>query len=482
MVKKRYLLDLRENMLIGDKYILQQYISEGTYGYVWRAIRCSDEQTVALKIPKNQERGDACLVEGKPFLGLNHKNIIQINWMGRVDGYFVIEMEYFPGKPLSRELTETGMSVPRTFKTVYEIFERVLDGLECMHNKKIAHGDLKPDNILINVTDVKITDFGTSKLIEDYFVKTIDGAGTYAYIAPEVINSQKRYLNSDIYSLGAILYQLLTGRTPHETFIQVLNNFAYPRPRELNDNVTEVMEKVILRSLDRDPLKRYQNVQEFRNAFCEAVKEQFKQVNETRYVPRTTLADKKDALELAISNCKLGKYKLAEKILITEVSNGHKLPEIMLQLAYIYFKTDRQFDALRILDEINVDGIESVRQEGFSEALTYLRARILFKNKQYEQALKLFNRLHEKSPCVLNYRYRLAMCYGLCNQEEKAISILEAINQETPGIWVVLKKLGQAYEQEKDYERARGYFKYALRLRPSDGYLAEKLERYDFYL
>lgn len=482
MVKKRYLLDLRENMLIGDKYILQQYVSEGTYGYVWKAIRCTDEQIVALKIPKNQERGDTCLAEGKPFLELRHKNIIQINWMGRVDGYFVIEMEYFPGKPFSRELTETGMSVPRTFKTVYEIFERILDGLECMHGKKIAHGDLKPDNILISGADVKITDFGSSKLIEEYFVKTIDGAGTYAYIAPEVIHSQKRYLNSDIYSLGAILYQLLTGKTPHETFIQVINNFPYPKPREMNDNITEEMEQVILKALDRDPLKRYQNVQEFRGALTHAINKQFKDISETKYVPRTTLADKKDALELAISNCKLGKYKLAEKILDAEVSNGQKLPEIMLQLAYVYFKTERRFDALRILDEINVAAIEEVRQEGFSEALAYLRARILFDNKQYESALNLFSQLHRKHPCILNYRYRLAMCYGLCNQEDKAISILEAINNETPGIWAVVKKLGQAYEQKRDYERARGYFKYALRLRPGDEDITRKLAKYDFYL
>jgi serine/threonine-protein kinase len=74
------------------------------------------------------------------------------------------------------------------------------------------------------------------------------------------------------------------------------------------------------------------------------------------------------------------------------------------------------------------------------------------------------------------------MCYGLCNQEDKAINLLEAINKETPGIWVIVKKLGQAYEQKKDYERARGYFKYALRLRPNDAYLTSKLEKYDFYL
>lgn len=482
MVRKRYFLDLKKDMELEGKYILQEYVSEGTYGQVWKAIRCDDSQTVALKIPKSQEKGDKVLMEGLKLKSLSHPNLIQIYNMGRVDGYFIIEMEYFDGHPLSQELTDSGLSSLRTFQAVYEMFMKILDGLEFMHNLKIAHGDLKPDNILIKENRVKITDFGTSRLIEDIFVKTIDGAGTYAYIAPEVANSKERYLNSDIYSLGVILYQFLTGKTPHDTFLDVIHNKPFPRPRELNKSIHKNMEQVILKALQRDPKNRYQSVSEMREEFKEAVAKQLKQDTVPKYVPKTTLVDKRDALELAITNCKLGKFTLAEKILQTEIANSHSYPDILLQLAYVYFKTERRFDALKTLDNIDVNEIEETRKEKFTTSLNDLRARILFSIKKYEEALKIYMELVEKQPSSIDYRYRLAICFGLCNCEDRAIKLLEEINQETPGIWVVVKKLGQAYEQKREFEKARGYFKYAHRLKADDEEVNAKLAKYDFYL
>ncbi len=482
MVRKRYILDLKKDMQLGDKYILQDYINEGTFGQVWRAIRCDDSKVVALKIPKSQEKGDKVLSEGLKIKGLSHPNLIQIYDMGRVEGYFIIEMEYFEGYPLSGELTESGLSVLRTFQTVYEIFEKILDGLEFMHDLKIAHGDIKPDNILIKGKQVKITDFGTSRLIEDIFVKTIDGAGTYAYIAPEVINSKERYLNSDIYSLGVILYQFLTGKTPHDTFLEVIHNKPFPHPRELNKSIHEMMEKVILKSLERNPEDRYQTIFEFRTDFKEAVNTQMKQETSGNYVPKTTLVEKRDALELAITNCKLGKFKLAEKILQTEIANGHVYPDLILQLAFVYFKTNRRFEAIRTLENINTGEVEETRRENFNISMNELKARILFSIKKYEDALQIYQQLVQQRPDSMDYRYRLASCYGLCNMEDQAINILEEINHDTPGIWVVVKKLGLAYEQKREFEKARGYFKYALRLKPDDQDIKNKLIKYNYYL
>ncbi|MBM7649035.1 serine/threonine-protein kinase [Bacillus ectoiniformans] len=482
MVRKRYILDLRRDMELGDKYVLQEYVSEGTFGQVWRAVRRDDSQTVALKIPKSQEKGDKVLAEGLKLKGLSHPNLIQIYDMSRVDGYFIIEMEYFEGHPLSQELINTGISTLRTFQTVYEIFERILDGLEFMHGLKIAHGDIKPDNILIKDEQVKITDFGTSRLIEDIFVKTIDGAGTYAYIAPEVVNSKERHLNSDIYSLGAFLYQFLTGQTPHDTFLDVIHNKPFPRPRELNKSIPEKMEQVILKALARDPDERYQTVVELRNDFKRAVEKHLLQETTEKHVPKSTLVEKRDALELAITNCKLGKFKLAEKILQTEIANDRIYPDLLLQLSYVYFKTDRRFEALKTIEDINVRAVEETRRENFTTSLRELKARILFAIKKFEEAQKIYQQLVQQQPDSIDYRYRLAICFGLCNQEDKAIEILEAINQETPGVWVVVKKLGLAYEQKREYEKARGYFKYALKLNPDDREVIAKLEKYDFYL
>ena len=264
MAKRAYDFYPKKDLMLGDKYVLKEYINEGTFGYVWAAIHLETEALIALKIPKDQERGDHALSEGIKLIGHTHPNIIQLNWMGRLDGVFVIEMEYFKGKSLAEELCDHGFKSPKTIKEVSLIFLEILEGVKFLHRKNICHGDIKPQNILLNEKSVKLTDFGTSKFIENVFVKTVDAGGTWAYMAPEIAGSSKRYLISDIYSLGVLLYQLLTGRTPHETPIQVINNVPFPKPREINDNISKGMEEVILRALQRNPEDRYQSNTPFR--------------------------------------------------------------------------------------------------------------------------------------------------------------------------------------------------------------------------
>ncbi len=279
-----------------------------------------------------------------------------------------------------------------------------------------------------------------------------------------------------------MLYQLLTGKTPHDTYFNVIHNVPFPKPRELNDSITPSMEKVIMKALERKPEIRYQSVTDFRTEFKKAVDEHFKQQQVEKFIPRATLANKRDPLELAMMNCKLGKFTLAEKILKTEITNGNTLPEISLHLAYVYYKTGRLFEALRKIENIESTVIEETRQESFDTAVKNLKARIFIAIKKYEEALRLYEELYQKEPGNLDYRYKLALCYGVCGQEEKSIQILEQINRETPGIWSVVKKLGQAYDQKRDYERARAYFKYALKLRPNDEYVKQKLALYEYYL
>lgn len=481
MAMKKYSVVLKKDMCIGDRYVLNEYIDEGSYGYVWKSIRQADGKIVVLKIPKNQERGDAALAEGKKLIEVSHPNVIQIYWMGRVDGTFVIEMEYFPGHPLTREITEDGMTLPRSFDTVYDLFEQILDGVEFMHSHKLVHGDLKPDNILISDSIVKLTDFGTSRLVEDMFVRSTDGAGTWAYMAPEVAGSNIRYLNSDIYSLGVILYQLLTGKTPHETLIQVLHNVPYARPRELNPNISVAMEQVILKALERDPEMRFQYIDKLRQSIIKA-----RDKGEVRLAPRIVPVQPprrtRDALEMAMLHCQLKRYDLAEKVLQQELGNGNQLPDLVLQLAYVYYCTGRFFEAVKLLENIDIHNVEPNRRAGFASKLDYLKARVEFALKHYEVALGLYQKLYSNDPENINYRYRLAICYGICGYEKESIDILEKINQETPGIWAVAKKLGMAYDQKGDFNRARGYYKYSLKLRPNDIDVQKRLKAFDFYL
>ncbi|WP_145986162.1 hypothetical protein [Ureibacillus thermosphaericus] len=136
-----------------------------------------------------------------------------------------------------------------------------------------------------------------------------------------------------------MLYQLLTGKTPHDTYFNVIHNVPFPKPRELNDSITPSMEKVIMKALERNPEIRYQSVTDFRTEFKKAVDEHLKEQQVEKFIPRATLASKRDPLELAMLNCKLKKFTLAEKILTTEITNGNTMPEILLQLAYVYYST-----------------------------------------------------------------------------------------------------------------------------------------------
>ena len=465
---------------IGGKYLLQEFIDEGSFGTVWKAINFEDNEIVALKIPRNQERGDNTLSEGKEFIGSCHKNVVKIKWMDRIDGLFVIEMEYFKGHKLSDELCESGFKSPRTFEEIYNLFIQILDGVEYIHSKNICHGDIKPQNILTDGKIAKITDFGTSKLIEDLFIKTIDGGGTWAYMAPEVAGSNQRYLNSDIYALGVLLYKFLTGRTPHETANQLINNVPYPKPREINENISIAVESVILKLLKRDPSERYQSVSEVKKDLKSILNESNRTVVLSSKIQ--VLSEDIDWMENVIGLYKEKKFREAELILKNEYDNGNISQDVIYHIAYTYFRQDRFFDSLETIEKININDIEDIRRENFKEDLTYLKARVLFELKRYEDSIGYFKELYNKNKQNLDYRYKLACAYGLNNEQEEAINILEGINKETPGMLYIVKKLGHAYDQIKEYKKARAYFNYALKLDPSDEVISKRIDEYSKYL
>lgn len=472
----------KQDLQIGNKYILKDYIDAGTFGSVWTAVNLETDELVALKIPKDQERADNTLAEGKELQGCYHPNIVKLNWMGRVDGVFVIEMEYFKGHKLSDELCETGFRNPKTFEQIYELFNKILDGIEFIHEKKISHGDIKPQNILVTDDVIKITDFGTSKYIENIYVKTIDGQGTMAYMAPEVAGSRKeRYINSDIYSLGVLLYQLLTGRTPYETSFQLLEGKTYPRPREINDNIPEEVENIILKALSRNPEERYKNIKEFRSELDNAFNSWGENIlTYAKNVEPEIVSD--DWLENIMTFYKEKEFKKAELLLENEIEIGNVSQDIIYHLAYVYSKQGRFYDSLNKLKEIDLLKVEDIRRNGFEDNVLYLKGRLYFEVKQYEEARNLYKKLVDNNPENIDYRYKLACIYALNSEEYKAIEILEDINKKTPGLLYIVKKLGHAYDQTRNYSKARAYFNYALRLDPSDEIIRRRVEMYKRYL
>ena len=481
MGKRAYDFYPKKDLVLQDKYVLKEYINEGTFGYVWSAVNLETEETIALKIPKDQERGDHTLSEGIKLIGHNHPNIIQINWMGRLDGVFVIEMEHFKGKSLADELCDHGFKSPKTIKEVSIMFLEILGGVRFLHSKNICHGDIKPQNILVNEKSVKLTDFGTSKFIENVFVKTVDAGGTWAYMAPEIAGSSKRYLISDIYSLGVLLYQLLTGRTPHETPIQVINNAPFPKPREINDNISQEMEEVIMRALQRNPEDRYQSIDSFKDDIINKVLNEREEVATTSVGTERNLSSE-DWLQNVIKQYHDDQYQEAEIILKHEKENGNTSEDITYHMAFTYYNLERYYDSLREIEKIDTSRIESIRRDVFKDNIFSLKARIYMELKKYDEAMMLYEFLSKKNPEDINYKYRLAVAYGLMDKPNKAIELLEEINEDTPGLLYIIKKLGHAYDMKKDFSKARAFFKYALKMEPSDELIRSRLAVYDQYL
>ncbi|MBE6064003.1 MAG: tetratricopeptide repeat protein [Tissierellaceae bacterium] len=481
MAKRVYEFYPKKELVIGNKYILKEYIAEGTFGYVWSAIHLETEELVALKIPKDQERGDHALSEGIKLIGYSHPNIIKINWMGRLDGVFVIEMELFKGKSLADELDDTGFKNPRTIKEITEIFIDILKGVKFLHSRNICHGDIKPQNILFNEKQIKLTDFGTSKFIENVFVKTVDAGGTWAYMAPEIAGSNKRYLISDIYSLGVLLYQMLTGRTPHETPIQVINNIPFPKPREINDNIPVDLEDIIMKMLRRDPADRYQNVDSLKEDIVQRVLNR-KESSESSVVKIIERSSEEDWMQNVINLYQANHYEEAEKLLRHERKSGNNSQDLIHHIAYVCFSQRRYYDSLSEIEKIDLEKVEVIRREGFKDNVYSLKAKVYMELKKYEEAMRLYEYLLKKNPDDINYKYRLAITYGLVNRPNKAIELLEEINEKTPGMLYVVKKLGHAYDMQKEFSKARAYFKYCLRMDPNDEIIKNRLKVYEQYL
>ncbi|MEW6730767.1 MAG: serine/threonine-protein kinase, partial [Acidobacteriota bacterium] len=256
----------------GD-YELIQEIARGGMGVVYKARQVSLNRTVAIKMMQpgllaSKAEIERFRIEAEAAANLQHPNIVVIHEIGELDGLHYFSMDYVEGENLAQLVSNSTLPVTRAVQYVKIIAEAV----HYAHQQGILHRDLKPSNILLDQFDQpRITDFGLAKHIESDSRLTATGAvlGTPSYMPPEQAASQRIAMSaaSDVYSLGAILYELLTGRppfqaaTPLDTVMMVLNHEPVSL-RMLNPKLDKDIETICLKCLEKDPLRRYQSAQE----------------------------------------------------------------------------------------------------------------------------------------------------------------------------------------------------------------------------
>lgn len=257
--------------LLGDRYRILEQVGGGGMGSVFRAQCTFLERPVAVKILRPEFAGDDDFIrrfrrEARAAASLSHPNIVSIYDVGQDDGVHYIVMEYVRGMTLKEKIRQQG-ALP--VGTALGIVAEILDALDHAHRNGVVHRDVKPQNILLAENGrVKVADFGIARAAGGGTMEhTVGIIGTAHYFSPEQARGGYTGARSDIYSLGVVFYELVTGRLPFsgESPISVAIKHLegdFPTPRQLVPDLPAELEAIILKSLRRDPEGRYQSAAE----------------------------------------------------------------------------------------------------------------------------------------------------------------------------------------------------------------------------
>ncbi|MFZ5903219.1 MAG: serine/threonine protein kinase [Chloroflexota bacterium] len=264
---------------LGRYHILEQ-LGEGGMATVYKAYDTRLERDVAVKVIRSDMFGPTALArmlkrferEAKSLARLSHLNIVKVLDYGDHEGVPYLVMEYLPGGTLKQKLGDGCMSWQESLRLLIPIAQ----ALNYAHANKIVHRDIKPSNILITQTgEPMLSDFGIAMILEDETTTDLTasgvGPGTPEYMAPEQGMGQTDE-RADIYALGIVLYQMVTGRVPFraDTPMAILlkkSQEPLPRPRQFVPSLPMSIENLLIKMLARDPEHRYQTARDVTTAF-----------------------------------------------------------------------------------------------------------------------------------------------------------------------------------------------------------------------
>ncbi|UNC92782.1 Stk1 family PASTA domain-containing Ser/Thr kinase [Candidatus Contubernalis alkaliaceticus] len=257
--------------VLANRYKIEEKIGDGGMAVVYRGYDKILNRSVTVKVLRAQFALDENFVrrfkrEAQSAASLSHPNVVNIFDVGEEDGTYYIVMEYVDGKSLKELITENGkLPVNAAVKIAHQICEALVHA----HKNKIIHRDIKPHNILLTRDGrVKVTDFGIAKAVTAATV-TYDNnvvMGSVHYFAPEQAKGGIAGEKADLYSLGIVLYEMLTGEVPFsgETPISVALQHLQENiksPKELNSEVPQTLEKIIFKAVQKDPDMRYESAE-----------------------------------------------------------------------------------------------------------------------------------------------------------------------------------------------------------------------------
>lgn len=258
-------------------------LGEGGMAAVYKAYQPNMERFVALKVlPRHMSSSEEFVLrfrrEAKLLAQLQHPHILPVFDYGEAEGYPYIVMPFVQSGTLAEFIQKKRVSLPE----IRRIITQIGDALSYAHTRGMIHRDIKPSNVLIDEGDnCLLTDFGLARMAESATKITSSSTvlGTPAYMSPEQGTGSNLDQRSDIYSLGIILYEMVTGRVPYTAETPVAVVFKHiqdplPSARKINPDLPESVELVLLKALEKNPADRYQTAEELVHALQKAIPEE----------------------------------------------------------------------------------------------------------------------------------------------------------------------------------------------------------------
>ena len=261
-----------EGKLLGNRYEIIEKVGNGGMATVYKATDKVLKRYVAVKILRDEFTTDEEFIkrfriEAQSAASLTHPNIVSIFDVGNEGSLYYIVMELIKGKTLKEIITEENGPLP--WKWSLNVVTQIASALETAHKNNIVHRDIKPHNIIITEDGIaKVTDFGIAKAVSNSTITAFGTTiGSVHYFSPEHARGGYTDAKSDLYSLGVVMYEMLTGRVPFDADTPVSVALKHMQedpiePKELNDNIPQVVNDIIMKAMQKDVNLRYQSATE----------------------------------------------------------------------------------------------------------------------------------------------------------------------------------------------------------------------------
>ncbi len=257
--------------VLKNRYEILELIGTGGMANVYKAKCMLLNREVAIKVLKSEYSEDEEFIkrfnrESQAAAGLSHPNIVSVHDVGTENNVHYIVMEFIDGITLKKYLSERA---PLEWNEAIAFATQIASALHIAHRNGIIHRDIKPQNIIVTPDNVlKVTDFGIARAVSKYTMKVEDNAmGTAHYCSPEQARGGFTDARSDVYSLGIVMYEMLTGKLPFESdnsisvAIKHMQEEAV-RPCEINPSIPKSIEDVVMKAISKDPNDRFQSASE----------------------------------------------------------------------------------------------------------------------------------------------------------------------------------------------------------------------------